>query len=216
MTDRPFETLYPDYDVLAKWDSPSWNRQTRQVVHDRLHHVPPRRFLTETQWATLGAICDCVIPQPERDSREKVPIAPWIDAKLEANQSSGTRYEPLPPMRECWQRGLDAVNSEAQQRFHAPFAALDPARWHMIVEAMDGAATTSPAWGPEFPARLFLRHVLLPGIVEIYYAHPASWSEIGFGGPASPRGYVRLTENRRDSWEGEEHPTAMLAAVLRP
>ncbi|MGH6677602.1 MAG: gluconate 2-dehydrogenase subunit 3 family protein, partial [Bradyrhizobium sp.] len=37
------------------------------------------------------------------------------------------------------------------------------------------------------------------------YAHPAAWSEIGFGGPASPRGYVRLGANRRDEWEAAEH-----------
>jgi hypothetical protein len=26
---------------------------------------------------------------------------------------------------------------------------------------------------------------------------------VGFGGPASPRGYVRLGLNQRDPWEGE-------------
>ena len=29
-------------------------------------------------------------------------------------------------------------------------------------------------------------------IVLAYYAHPTAWSEIGWGGPASPRGYVRM------------------------
>ena len=40
--------------------------------------------------------------------------------------------------------------------------------------------------------------------VSVYYAHPAAWSEIGFGGPASPRGYVRMQANRRDPWEAME------------
>jgi len=40
--------------------------------------------------------------------------------------------------------------------------------------------------------------------VSIYYAHPAAWNEIGFGGPASPRGYVRLGFDRRDPWEADE------------
>jgi len=34
--------------------------------------------------------------------------------------------------------------------------------------------------------------------------HPASWNEIGFGGPASPRGYVRMNFDRRDPWEAAE------------
>lgn len=42
---------------------------------------------------------------------------------------------------------------------------------------------------------------LLAAIVKIYYAHPAAMSEIGFGGPASPRGYVRLGADRFDGWE---------------
>ena len=45
---------------------------------------------------------------------------------------------------------------------------------------------------------------LLHDIVSAYYAHPASWNEIGFGGPASPRGYVRMNFDRRDPWEASE------------
>jgi hypothetical protein len=41
-------------------------------------------------------------------------------------------------------------------------------------------------------------------IVLAYYAHPTAWSEIGWGGPASPRGYVRLDFNERDPWEAAE------------
>jgi hypothetical protein len=39
----------------------------------------------------------------------------------------------------------------------------------------------------------------------MYYAHPQAWDEIGFGGPASPRGYVRMGFNRYDPWEAVEH-----------
>ena len=41
-------------------------------------------------------------------------------------------------------------------------------------------------------------------IVLAYYAHPTAWSEIGWGGPASPRGYVRLDFDERDPWEAAE------------
>ncbi len=40
-------------------------------------------------------------------------------------------------------------------------------------------------------------------ICGAYYSHPFAWNEIGFGGPASPRGYVRMDFNRRDPWEAE-------------
>ena len=32
-----FRTPYPDYDVLEKWNTPSWNPQTRDVV-EATHH----------------------------------------------------------------------------------------------------------------------------------------------------------------------------------
>ena len=48
------------------------------------------------------------------------------------------------------------------------------------------------------------RRHLLKTVAALYYAHPTAWSEIGFGGPASPRGYVRLGFNETDPWEGEE------------
>ena len=53
-----FHNRYPDYDVLDKWDSPSWNEQTRAVIHKRLNEVPDRRFFTETEWEILAAVCD--------------------------------------------------------------------------------------------------------------------------------------------------------------
>jgi copper chaperone CopZ len=50
-----FETPYEGYDVLEKWDSPSWNDITRQVVWKRLREVPRRQFLEQDEWETLEA-----------------------------------------------------------------------------------------------------------------------------------------------------------------
>src|SRR6185312_16908610 len=91
---QKFTTLYPGYDVLDKWKTQSWNETTRSVIHKRLTEVPERRFFNEQQWETLLAVCDRVIPQPERV--EPVPIAPWIDARLFEGQGTGTRYASLP------------------------------------------------------------------------------------------------------------------------
>lgn len=212
MAERAFRNPYPGYDVLAKWDTPSWNAQTREVVAKRLREIPPRRFFTELQWRTLWAVCDRVMPQPERGA-DKVPIVPFIDARLATGQGSGTRYEPLPPLQDCWRRGIDAIEAEAQHRFHRACHALDAAEQDLVLQAMNKGETESPAWGPHLPAQKFFRHELLRTIVEVYYAHPAAWSEIGFGGPASPRGYVRLQPNRHDAWEAEERDASLVRAA---
>lgn len=199
---QKFTTLYPGYDVLDKWKTQSWNETTRSVIRKRLTEVPARRFFSEQQWETLLAVCDRVIPQPER--AEPVPIAPWIDARLFEGQGTGTRYASLPPEQECWRRGMDAIEAEAQHRYRQPFHRLDRVEQDLLLQSLDKNETRAPVW-EGLPSQTFLRHVVLRAIVEVYYAHPAAWSEIGFGGPASPRGYVRLVANRRDEWEAAEH-----------
>ena len=37
-----------------------------------------------------------------------------------------------------------------------------------------------------------------------FYAHPWSWNEIGFGGPAYPRGYKNIGLDKREPWERPE------------
>lgn len=188
---------YPDYDVRTKWDTPSWNAQTRKVMSHRLHAVPPRCFLDEAAFAVLEALCACVVPRPR--GTEAVPIAPWIDAELSAGRGTGTRYATLPADGQAWRQGLKLIDAEAWAREGRSFAALDAPAQEAVLRAIDAGETR--AQGINLPPRDFLRKLAFKRIVEIYYAHPAAMSEIGFGGPASPRGYVRLGGNRTDPWE---------------
>jgi hypothetical protein len=52
-------------------------------------------------------------------------------------------------------------------------------------------------------------------VVLACFAHPASWSEIGFGGPASPRGYVRTGFDERDPWEAAQVKDGNVAVAKR-
>ncbi len=194
-----FRTPYPGYHVLEKWDTPSYNAQTRKVLAHRLGQVPPRRFFTAAEWAILAALCARVIPQPER--AEPVPIAPWIDAALHDGRGTGTRYADMPEERTAWRQGLAALEAEAQARHGTGFVALAPAEQDALLSAVDqGEIRAQEAWHG-LPPQRFFRHTVLKQIVSIYYVHPAAMSEIGYGGPASPRGYVRLDADRADPWE---------------
>jgi len=201
MSER-FDARYPDYDVLKKWDTPSWNEQTRAVVAKRLEQVPERRFLDETEWSILQAVCDRLIPQPDRVGHA-VPIVPFIDAKLWKNQGNGYRYEGMPPMREAWRRGIRAIDEEARLRWGGGFRELPTNQQDAVLRAIQHGDVRADAW-QGLPPKRFFSSTLLYEVTSIYYAHPAAWSEIGFGGPASPRGYVRLGFDRRDGWEAEE------------
>jgi hypothetical protein len=46
--------------------------------------------------------------------------------------------------------------------------------------------------------------VVMRGVLAQFYSHPWAWNEIGYGGPAYPRGYMRLAQGEREPYEGEE------------
>jgi hypothetical protein len=200
-----FRNRFPTYSVLDKWDTPSWNDQTRAAIAKRLHEVPMRRFFTEDEWEILEAVCDRLIPQPDRQSdpdrpNGKVPIAPFIDERLHENTGNGYRYEDMPPQREAWRIGLQAIDEEARARWQRGFSELPDNLKDAVLRSVQHGDTLTDSWQC-MPPRRFFKSVLLHEVVGVYYAHPAAWSEIGFGGPASPRGYVRMQANRRDPWE---------------
>ena len=196
-----FHTPYAGYDVLDKWDSPSWNEQTREAVGRRLDEVPGRHFLSADQWSLLEAVAARLMPQPERE--DPVPIVPWIDDRLRKDRRPGYRYADMPPMREAWTSGLEAIAAECADRFGKPFQELPGEEQDAYLTDVQNGDVDARFWG-DMAIQCFFSEMLLKDVLEIYYSHPTAWSEIGFGGPASPRGYVRLGFDERDPWEGEE------------
>lgn len=191
---------FPGYDVLAKRHSPSWNEKTRQVIDERLSLPREPRFLAPEEFRTLEAICDRIMPQP-RD-RAPVPIAAMVDDQLHADRGDGYRDHRLPPLREAWRRGLKGFDAEARRRHGVAFAALDGGEKDALLRAVQEGRLDGE-WEGMKPEIFFAKR-LLHDIVSAYYAHPTAWNEIGFGGPASPRGYVRMDFDRRDPWEAAE------------
>jgi hypothetical protein len=54
------------------------------------------------------------------------------------------------------------------------------------------------------PAKRWWIFVASRQITAVYYAHPYAWDEIGFGGPAYPRGYFALNFGYPEPWEPRE------------
>ncbi|HEX3953678.1 MAG TPA: gluconate 2-dehydrogenase subunit 3 family protein [Stellaceae bacterium] len=194
-------TRYPGYDVLDKRRTPSWNEKTRRVIDQRLALPREPRFLNLDEWQTLGAICDRIMPQP--GDRPPVPLAAMVDTKLFSNSGDGYRDYRLPPLRDAWRRGLSAIEAEARRQHGVGFAKLGAAEQDAVLRAVQQGDSSVAEWQGMPPALFFSKRVL-PDIVTSYYSHPTAWSEIGFGGPASPRGYVRMDFDRRDPWEAVE------------
>ena len=195
---------YPDYDVQRKRQGPSWNEPSRQVLDARVAVPREPRFFDAGEWHTLQALCARIVPQPH--GRAPVPLAALIDAKAASGRGDGYRDARLPPLPQAWRLSLAALDAEAQAQYQCPFATLGADRQDQLLGAMQCGELQHPAWSGVPPALLFSNR-LLHDISSAYYSHPQSWNDIGFGGPASPRGYVRLASNQRDAWEpAEAHP----------
>ena len=192
---------YPGYDVLSKRHSPSWNEATRRVIDERLAIPREPRFFDEAEWRTLNAVCGRIVPQPK--DRPPIPVAAMVDAKMTTDSTDGYRNAQLPKMQAAWRRGLAALDAEARSRFGTDFHGISQARQDTLLANMQRGELVHPAWGG-MPSQLFFTDRVLHDVVAAYYAHPTAWSEIGFGGPASPRGYVRMGFDKRDPWEAAE------------
>ena len=192
---------YPGYDVLSKRHTPSWNEVTRRVIDQRLSISREPSFFTQDEWLTINAICDRIVPQPK--DRPPIPVAALVDDKMATNRTDGYRHHRLPNMQDAWRRGLRALDQEAQARHGGRFHAISVAEQNALLQQMQKGALDNPAWDG-MPCKVFFSERMAHDIVAAYYAHPTAWNEIGFGGPASPRGYVRMGFDKRDPWEAAE------------
>jgi hypothetical protein len=196
MTER-----YPGYDVLSKRWTESWNQPTRHVIDRRLAVPREPRFFSISEWRTLEAVCARIMPQPK--SRPPVPLPAYVDQKMAHGALDGYRHAELPPQGDAWRRGLAALEQEARQAHGAPFHELTLTQQDDLLSRMQRGELTCSVWAG-MPCGLFFEYRVIPDIVHAYYAHPVAWNEIGFSGPASPRGHVRMGLNRRDPWDPVE------------
>jgi hypothetical protein len=206
-TGEPMEPMaqpgyYPGFSTLGQQNH--WDATTREVVLDRVENVPPIRFFTPYEAQLLEAICDRVLPQDDRIPSRRIPIVPSIDKKLYEKIRDGYRYENMPHDREAFQLGLKAIDEIAQVKHGAPFIQISKSAQETILrELHDGKPAAADEVWKHMPVAHFWM-LLVGACAEAYYAHPWAWDEIGFGGPAYPRAYMRLERGEPEPWEVRE------------
>ena len=182
---------YPDYDVLetvGHWDEP-----TRAVVLARVEAPPPIRYFDEAEARTLGAFCDVAMAQ---DSEPRIPVLAMVDQKLHEHRREGYRHADMPSDGETWRAVARMLDAAAQERGAPDFAA---AADHVQREVVGRFAEGELDWDAFPVAKAW--SLTMRDVVSAFYSHPWAWNEIGFGGPAYPRGYARLGAGQREHWE---------------
>lgn len=193
---------YPGYNCLGQ--QRFWDAATREVVLGRIDNVPPVRFFKTDDAELMEAIIDRVLPQDDRDEEHRIPILPFIDARLVADGQTGTRFEGMPPDPDAFLLGLKGIQAIAEFLYHKPFTQLEPRDQDAVLKTLHDSDPPAgkDVWQEMNIQRFWL--MLVGSVVSVYYAHPYVWDEIGFGGPAYPRGYFRLLGGHPEPWEVAE------------
>jgi hypothetical protein len=202
---------YAEYSTLAQ--RKSWEEATRIAVTERVEKTPAVRFFSQQEAALLTAVIDRVMPQDDRAEARTIPILSVLDERLYKNSLNGFRYEDMPPDQEAYKLAIKAIEEMAQTRFQESFPDLTVHRQELILKSLhDGKPDPDHSTWKRMPVHRFWA-MLMEDCVTAYYAHPWAWDEIGFGGPAYPRGYMRLENGLPEPWEKDEQPYEWSAPV---
>jgi Gluconate 2-dehydrogenase subunit 3 len=176
---------YPDYDVFTA--ESTWDETTKQVIKERMAQHGPLRFFTPEEEPALRAFRDVTTAQ---DSEPRVPVPEMVDAKFADGKLDGYRYDDMPEDGQTWRVVLRGLNETARESGADGFAALPADDQERIVEALSRGELSGGAWDELNVTRAW--SVCMRAVLSEFYSHPWAWNEIGFGGPAYPRGFMRL------------------------
>jgi hypothetical protein len=194
---------YPGFSTLAQQSF--WDEATRRKVLDRVHKVPPIRYFTPDEVRFMEAIADHVIPQDDRHPSRRIPVVPPIDKRLYLGLIPGYRFVKMPPDGEAYRMGFQAIEQIAEKSYARSFLDLSWGEQDELLKSIHDAKPKEGAadiW-QKMPVHRYWA-LVVQDCVEAYYAHPWAWDEIGFGGPAYPRGYMRLDHGDPEPWEVKE------------
>lgn len=189
---------FPGFDSASQ--SGRWDAATAGVVLSRLGLPPDVRFFSPAEEATARALFDQLLDQR---AEPRIPVLEQVDSRLAEAETDGWRYQDMPADGPAWRQTLAAVDSDARERSGCSFAA---ASWQDQGAILQSVADLGDDLWHDLPAghvwSLWTRYAC-----TAFYAHPWAWDEIGFAGPAYPRGYKNLGLDAREPFEtADAHP----------
>ena len=186
---------FPGFDVLSQVHT--WDDVTKGVVLRRLG--PPRAlsFFSPDDEATVRPLADRILALEEPP---EVPVVEMLDARMAQGLGPGYRHDDMPERPEAWRRSLHGVEEDARKELGVAFGAMEPSRQRRLLERI---RTTDGEWHDLPAAKVWT--MWTSDLCTVFYSHPWAWNEIGFGGPAYPRGYrSHSLLSPREPWEVAE------------
>ena len=158
-----------------------------------LNQTPPRHFLTETEWRTLTAIVDRIIPKDQWPSASEAGVVDFIDFQLATTWGAGSGlFLKGPHANGSASQGYQLAHTPAElyrmalsDPALAKFGTLDPAAQDVFLTRLE---KNEQALGG-IPGGVFFTQ-LRQSVLEGYFSDPihngnhdmAGWRMIGFPG----------------------------------
>lgn len=191
MTGPVPEPRFPGFSSMSQ--AKHWDTVTRDLIESRAEGAPGAHFFTASERRAARALCDQLTAQHEEP---RIPVELMVEARIEARDTDGWRHAELPHDDEAWRQSLHHLDDDARDRHGHVFADCELTQQEEILTAVQKA---EGAWHG-LPAgqiwNLWMRYVC-----TAFYSHPRAWDEIGFPGPAFPRGYKNPGLDRREPFE---------------
>lgn len=193
---RGFAQRFPGFDVLDQ--SRRWDEVTASVVWSRVGPAPDIRYFTPSEQAVATVLCDQLLDQGAAlNPGDRVPVVNMIDARLAEAQTDGWRYLDMPEDGQAWRESLAALDDDARSCFGTGFTSCSAAEQTVLIQSIhDLGDDTWHGLRAKHVWSLWTRYAC-----TAFYSHPSAWSEIGFAGPAYPRGYKNIGVEAREPFE---------------
>jgi hypothetical protein len=193
---------FAGFDVLDQ--AGHWDPVTAGVVLARVGRPPDIRFFTPDEEAAATALCDRLLGQ-DQDGEPKVEVVPQIDARLAEQETDGWRYADMPEDGQAWRDSLRFLDEDSQAACSRELAGASLDDQRAVIQAVqDLGAKEWHGLNAAHVWSLWTRYAC-----TAFYAHPSAWNEIGFPGPAYPRGYKNPGVDAREPFEvADAHPSS--------
>lgn len=195
---HPKKTYYPTYDVYSEKNE--WDTGTQEVLHKRVHPVEGS-MLTADMKRTLQAIAKSLFPS--HIGEQTLSISMNLDQRLTNKKLKAFPKGAAHSKEQIILQGLTFAEHESILEDKKPFFQLSDDEKHEKLHRWRVNKGNNEVWTP-IKSSLFYTTITAE-LLKLIYSDPSVWSNIGFGGPAYPRGYYAFGPKQFDNWEAKPH-----------
>jgi hypothetical protein len=196
--EHPKKSHYPSYDVLTEKEN--WDTVTQQIIFERTNPNRQTYFANEDKELLIAML---PILFPSHLGEVSLDVVTLFENRCANGKVIGYPKGSKYKKSQIIHLGLKNIRKQVYSQYETIFTKLPEELQHKFVEDMQKNIGYLNIWQDVNP-QLFFK-TLLKELISIVYSDPSIWSDIGYGGPAYPRGYYAFGPEQFDSWEAKRN-----------